>query len=76
MTEKWSDPNLEALDIVRDAIGKIYDAKRARTATAKDEVRLKELHVEWMAIMRKIGDGGGDWRRSTMPPRPKWISPG
>jgi hypothetical protein len=75
MTEKWDDPKLEALDVVREAMGKIYDAKRAGTATAKDDVRLKELHVEWMAIMRKIGDEGDDWRRPTTPPRPKWSAP-
>lgn len=73
--EKWGDPKLEALDVVREAMGKIYAAKRARAATAQDDVRLKELHVEWMAIMRKIGDGENDWRRPTMPPRPKWIAP-
>jgi hypothetical protein len=56
MTMKWGDPKLDALDVVRAALGKIYDAKRARTATAKDDVRLKELHAEWMAIMRKLGD--------------------
>jgi hypothetical protein len=75
MTEKWDDPKLEALDVVREAMGKIYDAKRAGTATAKDDVRLKELHVEWMAIMRKIGNEGDDWRRPTTPPRPKWGAP-
>jgi len=56
MTIEWGDPKLEALDAVRAALGRIYDAKRARTASAKDDVRLKELHAEWMAIMRKLGD--------------------
>jgi hypothetical protein len=56
MAIKWGDPKLDALDVVRAALGRIYDAKRARTTTAKDDVRLKELHVEWMAIMRKLGD--------------------
>ena len=58
MKEKSDDARLEALDVVRDAIRKIYDAKRDGTATAKENVRLKELHDEWMAIMRKIGDEG------------------
>jgi hypothetical protein len=75
MKEKSDDARLEALDVVRDAIRKIYDAKRDGTATAKDAVRLKELHDEWMAIMRKIGDEGDSWRRPTTPPRPKWIAP-
>ena len=44
MKEKSDDARLEALDVVRDAIRKIYDAKRDGTATAKDAVRLKELH--------------------------------
>jgi hypothetical protein len=53
---KWGDPKLDALDVVRAALGMICDAKRARTATAKDDIRLKELHHEWMTIMRKLGD--------------------
>ena len=69
MTMKWGDPKLDALDVVRAALGKIYDAKRARTVTAKDDVRLKELHEQWMAIMQKLRDGGDDWRSSM--PRPK-----
>ena len=56
MTIEWGDPKLEALDAVGAALGRIYDAKRARTASAKDDVRLKELHAEWMDIMRKLGD--------------------
>jgi hypothetical protein len=56
MTIKWGDPKLDALDEVRAALGRVYDAKRARTATAKDDVRLQELHEEWMAIMRKLGN--------------------
>jgi hypothetical protein len=56
MAIKWGDPKLDALDVVRAALGRIYDAKRARTATAKDDVRHKALHIEWMAIMRKLGD--------------------
>jgi hypothetical protein len=75
MRKKSDDPRLEALDEVREAMGNIYDAKRARTATAKDDVHLGELHAEWMAIMRKLGDGGDDWRRPTILPRPKWIAP-
>jgi hypothetical protein len=75
MKEKSDDARLEALDVVRDAIRKIHDAKRDGTATAKDAVRLKELHDEWMAIMRKISDEGDSWRRPTTPPRPKWIAP-
>ena len=49
-------------------MAKIYDARRTRTATAKDDARLKALHIEWMAIMRKIGDEEDDWRRPTMLP--------
>jgi hypothetical protein len=71
--EKWGNPKLEALDVVREAMAKIYAAKRTRTATAKDDARLKELHMEWMAIMRKIGDEKDDWRRPTMLPEPKWT---
>jgi hypothetical protein len=56
MTIKWGDPKLDALDDVRGALGRIYDTKRTRTATAKDDARLQELHEEWMAIMRKLGD--------------------
>lgn len=52
-----SDPTLEALDAVSEALRTIYDAKRTGTATAKDDFRLKKLHVEWMVIMRKIGGG-------------------
>ena len=63
MTKEWSDPRLEALDVVREAMRQIYDAKRARMATAKDDVRLKELHVQWMAVMRRSETR---WR-TTMP---------
>jgi hypothetical protein len=56
MAIKWGDPKLDALDVVRAAMGKIYDAKRARTATAKDDVLLQELHEKWMALMRMLGD--------------------
>jgi hypothetical protein len=55
MTE--SDPKLEALDLVDAALRKIYAAKRAGKATAQDETRLKQLHTEWMSVMRKIVDG-------------------
>jgi molybdenum cofactor biosynthesis enzyme len=60
------DPTLEALDAVSEALRTIYDAKRNGTATAKDDLRLKKLHVEWMAIMRKIGGGEGEY---PSPPR-------
>jgi hypothetical protein len=56
----------EALDAVSEALRTIYDAKRNRTATAKDDLRLKKLHVEWMAIIRKIGGGEGE---DPSPPR-------
>ena len=51
---------VEALDAVTEAMRQIYDAKRARTATANDDVRLKELHVQWMAVMRKFLDESAD----------------
>jgi hypothetical protein len=67
MTKKWGDPQLDAaefamdkffdaLAVITEARGKIYDKKRAGTATAEDEVRLKELQADWIAIMREIGD--------------------
>jgi hypothetical protein len=46
-------------------MAKIYDAKRTRTETAKDDARLKDLHIKWM-VMRNIGDEEDDWRRPTM----------
>jgi hypothetical protein len=55
MTER--DPKLEALDLVIAALRKIYTAKRVGTATAQDEIHLKQLHTEWMSVMRKIADG-------------------
>ena len=51
---------MEALDAVTEAMRQIYVAKRARTATANDDVRLKELHVQWMAVMRKFLDESAD----------------
>ena len=53
MTFNSGDPKLEALDEVEAALRKIYDAKRDGTATAQDDIRLKKLHVEWMAVMRQ-----------------------
>jgi hypothetical protein len=68
MTKEWDDPGLAALDAVSDALKTIYDAKRDGTATANDEIRLKKLHVEWMAIMRKISNGEAEGlRRPTIP---------
>ena len=69
MTIKSGDPKLgAALDAVSEALKKIYDAKRDGTATANDDIRLKKLHVEWMAIMRKISDGETeDLRQPTIP---------
>jgi hypothetical protein len=68
MTKEWDDPRLEALDAVSEALKKIYDAKRDGTATANDDIRLKKLHVEWMAIMRKISDGKAeDLRQANHP---------
>jgi len=52
MLSKTGDPRLDALDELRAAI---YDAKRAWTATPQDNARLKELHVQWMAVMFKFG---------------------
>jgi hypothetical protein len=43
--------------LVSAALQKVYTSKHAGTATAQDEIRLKQLHAEWMAVMRKIGDG-------------------
>jgi len=64
MTIKSGDPKLgAALDAVSEALKKIYDAKRDGTATAKDDIRLKKLHVEWMAIMCKISDGEAEGLR-------------
>jgi hypothetical protein len=72
MTIKSCDPKLgAALDAISEALKRIYDAKRDRTATANDDIRLKKLHVEWMAIMRKISDGEAeDLRQPTIPDRP------
>jgi hypothetical protein len=55
MQSKTGDPRLDALDELRAAMASIYDAKRAWTATARDDARLKELHVQWMAVMLKFG---------------------
>ena len=68
MTITSGDPKLgAALDTVSEALKKIYDAKRDGTATANDDIRLKKLHVEWMAIMYKISDGeAGDLQRPTI----------
>jgi hypothetical protein len=52
MTER--DPKLEALDLVSAALRRVYAAKRTGTATVQDEIRLKQLHAEWMSVMRKI----------------------
>ena len=60
------DPTREALDAVSEALRTIYEAKRNGTATAKDDLRLKKLHDEWMAIIRKIGGGEGE---DPSPPR-------
>jgi hypothetical protein len=58
MTINFGDPKLGAtLDAVTEALKKIYDGKRDGTATPNDDIRLKKLHVEWVAIMRKISDG-------------------
>jgi hypothetical protein len=67
MTKKWGDPQLDAaefamdkffdaLAVVTEACGKIWDAKRVGTATPEDDVRMKELQAQWIAIMREIGD--------------------
>ena len=66
------DPTHETLDAVSEALRTIYDAKRTGTATAKDDLRLKKLHVEWMAIMRKIGGGEGE---DPSPPRGAGLHP-
>jgi hypothetical protein len=50
------DPRLDALDQIRRAMGKIYDAKRAHTATPQDDARMKELHAQWMIVMKKLTD--------------------
>jgi hypothetical protein len=81
LIEEWGDPRLGALDAVRERMRQIYDAKRAGTATVMDDVRLKDLHVQWMAVVRKFGDKGTDdyaarasvermatpWRRAATP---------
>jgi hypothetical protein len=69
MTLNSGDPKLEALDEIEAALRKIYEAKRNGTATAQDDIRLKKLHIEWMAVMWKIGVGGED------PPRPAMARP-
>jgi hypothetical protein len=67
MTQKWGDPQLDAaefamdkffdaLAVVTEARGKIWDAKRAGTATPEDEVRMRDLQAQWIAIMHEIGD--------------------
>lgn len=55
MLSKTGDPRLDALDELRAAMAPIYDAKLAWTATPQDNARLKELHVQWMAVMFKFG---------------------
>jgi hypothetical protein len=66
MMVERGDAKLEALDEVEAALRKIYDAKRDGTATAQDDIRLKKLHIEWMAVMRKIGGAGEDPPRLAM----------
>ena len=39
-------------------MGKIFDKKRAGTATSEDEATLKELSAEWITLMQEIGDVG------------------
>ena len=67
MTTKWGAPQLDAAEfamdkffdalvVVTEARGKIWDAKRARTATPEDDVRMKELQTQWIATMKEIGD--------------------
>jgi hypothetical protein len=41
-----------------EAMGKIFDKKRAGTATSEDEATLKELSAEWITLMQEIGDVG------------------
>lgn len=53
---KDGDTRFIALDEIRKAMGKIYEAKRAGTATVKDDVALRELHKHWVAVMGQIGD--------------------
>jgi hypothetical protein len=55
MLSKSGDPRLDALDELKAAMAPIYDAKRAWTSTPQDDARLKELHVQWMAVMFKFG---------------------
>jgi hypothetical protein len=61
MTEKWGYPDLDAADfamdkffdalaVITEARGKIWDAKRAGTATPEDDVRMEELRAaQWIA---------------------------
>lgn len=69
MTKKWGDPKLdaaqfatdkffEAQSVVSEAMGKVLDARRAGTATAEDEARLKELSAQWCDLMTEVGDVG------------------
>jgi hypothetical protein len=55
MLSKTGDARLDALDDLRAAMAPIYDAKRAWTATPQDDARLRELHIQWMAVMFKFG---------------------
>jgi hypothetical protein len=55
MLSKTGDPRLDALDELTAAMAPIYEAKRAWTTTPQDNARLKELRVEWMAVMFRFG---------------------
>ena len=55
MLSKTGDPRLDALDELTAAMAPIHEAKRAWTTTPQDNARLKELRVEWMAVMFRFG---------------------
>jgi len=46
----------EAQAVVTEAMGEIFDARRAGTATEENEARLKELSTQWTELMQKVGD--------------------
>jgi hypothetical protein len=67
MPKKWEWPEhdaalftmdkfFKAQAVVAEAMGKIYAAKLAGTATAEDEAHLKELSAQWIELMQEVGD--------------------
>jgi hypothetical protein len=51
-----TDSRFTALDEIKKARVKIYDAKRTGAVTPKDNVVLKDLHARWLEVMQDIND--------------------